>query len=325
MKCPNCSGNINEITRICDFCNTTFTLEELERIEQDVKGTYELKKGIAYKSDLLKNAETHFKLGNISEANRFFEQVSYEFPDDYRGWIGIVRCHTCNYTDFKKTDNQINQCKTFVDKALIVAKESEKTAIFENWQNYVNKWNVEQQIKRDRLIAEENARLEAEIANERARREVEIANERARREVEIANERARREAEIANERARREAEKLAKIRKRIATLVILIMEVAFIGAVFIFKFLGIINRVDLEEYIVCNVIFLASVVISSVLAYIVKLRVMPYISAALGTVATALLLTSLEGKEIVFGFVIFGFIEFCVFFMAIRATKASNK
>ena len=105
--------------------------------------------------------------------------------------------------------------------------------------------------------------------------------------------------------------------------------VGFIGAMLNID----LNEVHLGYYIICNVLILASVAISSVLAYIAKLRVMPYISAALGTVVAAVIaciaLTLLEGFAVVVGFIIFVLYEFCIcrlcFSMATLATKASNK
>ena len=49
---------------------------------------------------LIKNAETHMKLGNYSDAHTFYTKISKEYPHDYRGWWGLVLSNTKNLSDY---------------------------------------------------------------------------------------------------------------------------------------------------------------------------------------------------------------------------------
>jgi len=45
---------------------------------------------------LVKNAETHIKLGNYDNAEKLYKKITEEYPQDYRGWWGLVLSSTEN-------------------------------------------------------------------------------------------------------------------------------------------------------------------------------------------------------------------------------------
>lgn len=65
---------------------------------------------------LVKNAETHMKLGNYSDAQTFYTKISKEYPHDYRGWWGLVRSKTKNLSDYTimthEHGGKIKSCST---------------------------------------------------------------------------------------------------------------------------------------------------------------------------------------------------------------------
>ena len=45
---------------------------------------------------LIKNGQTYMKLGNFQEAEEVYKRVTKEYPEDYRGWWGLILCKTNN-------------------------------------------------------------------------------------------------------------------------------------------------------------------------------------------------------------------------------------
>lgn len=97
LQCELC-GSV-DITRTddgffrCEHCGCKYTLEQAKAM----LGTVETTIGTAELERLLKNAKTQYDLGEFSEAEKNYTQVTKQFPDDYRGWLGLqrlaYRCH----------------------------------------------------------------------------------------------------------------------------------------------------------------------------------------------------------------------------------------
>lgn len=69
IKCELCGSNQlikNDGYYQCEHCGTKYTLEEAKKLI--VSGTVEVVTGNAEKERLIKNAEMHMKLGNITSA-----------------------------------------------------------------------------------------------------------------------------------------------------------------------------------------------------------------------------------------------------------------
>jgi tetratricopeptide (TPR) repeat protein len=47
---------------------------------------------------LIKNGDTLLKLNNRAGAREAFNYAAKEYPEDYRGWLGLARCATANFT-----------------------------------------------------------------------------------------------------------------------------------------------------------------------------------------------------------------------------------
>ncbi len=85
--CEMC-GN-NQLTKIdgffqCDYCGTKYTLEEAKKLF--VSGTVEVTKGDAEKERLITNAQKFIDFEQYSEARKILDTITFQFPDDYRGW-----------------------------------------------------------------------------------------------------------------------------------------------------------------------------------------------------------------------------------------------
>ena len=62
----------------------------------------------------LKNAETHIRLQNYSAAEVLYKDIVNDYPDDYKGWWGLIVCATKDFTEFNCDFNQINTWYKYV-------------------------------------------------------------------------------------------------------------------------------------------------------------------------------------------------------------------
>lgn len=77
---------------------------------------------------LLQNSETYLKLNNFSSAEEVYTTVTKDYPEDYRGWWGLIVCKTRNFTEILPDQTTINIWFGYV-KQLADAKS------FENLEN----------------------------------------------------------------------------------------------------------------------------------------------------------------------------------------------
>ena len=76
----------------CEHCGCKYTLEQAKAM----LGTVETTTGTAERERLLANAQTQFNLGQFAAAEKTYSEVTKQFPDDYRGWLGLLRVN-CKY------------------------------------------------------------------------------------------------------------------------------------------------------------------------------------------------------------------------------------
>ena len=76
----------------CEHCGCKYTLEQAKAM----LGTVETTIGTAERERLLANAQTQFDLGQFAAAEKTYSEVTKQFPDDYRGWLGLLRVN-CKY------------------------------------------------------------------------------------------------------------------------------------------------------------------------------------------------------------------------------------
>ena len=107
-KCPGCGGDIqvdnSRKEAFCSYCGTKFLVESAVSY-YNTKNEYHIDHADINVEDSksletrLKNAETHLtKLKDYKRATKLFQAVTEEFADDYRGWWGILRSITREFT-----------------------------------------------------------------------------------------------------------------------------------------------------------------------------------------------------------------------------------
>lgn len=57
---------------------------------------------------LLKNGETYLKLNNYSEAENIYKKATKDFPENYKGWWGLIVCSTCNFSQVSKEQDKVD-------------------------------------------------------------------------------------------------------------------------------------------------------------------------------------------------------------------------
>ena len=106
LTCDACGGTSLTMTddgqfSVCDFCGTKHTMERIRVKVQEIKGVVEITKGEAEKNRLLKNAETWLDLNEPEKAKEIFTLLTNDYPDDYRGWLGLLN-YECKYQEINR-------------------------------------------------------------------------------------------------------------------------------------------------------------------------------------------------------------------------------
>jgi hypothetical protein len=103
---------------------------------------------------LLQNAETFYGMGEIREALWYYNNLARAFPQNYRGWLGIVRCYSGNFSDF-----DFNDCELYMERALGMAgTEAEKREVQAIYGRFQAQWPGIQARREERKAAEARRR-----------------------------------------------------------------------------------------------------------------------------------------------------------------------
>lgn len=141
LKCDICGGKLimqaNGLAK-CESCGMEYSKESLRGKAQEVTGTVkvdgsvETVHGESEKERLLENADVYLSLGKGTEAYEIYNQVTRNYPSDYRGWWG--RCKANNYRD----DD------AFLTVLQLIGENHQRTDIcseyFANWNGLSSKW-----------------------------------------------------------------------------------------------------------------------------------------------------------------------------------------
>lgn len=161
-KCPNCGANIKvdgeSKTGRCEFCGA-------EYITQDVVNQYSVNnhystvqyvtKNIAGGTGLeaeeyIRNGDVFISLNMYDKAKKAYSQAIELNPGDWRGWFGMVKACTKNFTDYEDTEHY-----GFYAKAQKVATEEQRIEM--------NRLHMPYQIKLNKIEKENRLKREKEI------------------------------------------------------------------------------------------------------------------------------------------------------------------
>lgn len=124
--CTQCSARLevdpNCESAVCQYCGTRFVTE---KAINNYNITYETNIGnlsadAVYINDesssdnRVKSGDTFIKLNNYTSAEEVFSKLSKECPYDYRGWWGLIKVYSRNFTDFIKDRPPTSQIEQLV-------------------------------------------------------------------------------------------------------------------------------------------------------------------------------------------------------------------
>ncbi len=81
----------------CQHCGCKYTLAQAKAL----LGTVETTIGTAELERLLKNAKTFLDIGKFEDAEKVYTDITKQFPDDYRGWLGLLWVAYRRHPDYK--------------------------------------------------------------------------------------------------------------------------------------------------------------------------------------------------------------------------------
>ena len=126
--CSQCGArleiNSEKESAICPYCDTPFLFE---------------KKTDKHKSEadnLAKSGDTFLTLKEYYAARGKFEMLSNKFPYDYRGWWGLVKTDSKNFTDFGISKMKLDEMNQFYSKASTVATVAQRNEMQHQFENY---------------------------------------------------------------------------------------------------------------------------------------------------------------------------------------------
>lgn len=91
-------------------------------------------KGIVSLERLLKNSQTYLELHNYEEAEKLYQTITKEYPEEYRGWWGLMVCKTKNFTEVIQEQSTLNVWFGYVKQ---LASSTELIDVEETYINYV--------------------------------------------------------------------------------------------------------------------------------------------------------------------------------------------
>lgn len=138
LKCKNCGQSISIDAQsgvaVCEFCGSVYT-DENSSVSTKVENA----------SALLT------KLNEPEKAKRLFEQISEECPGDCRGWLGIARVITADFSAKELSIKQFREAQMNIDKAISVSDSETANAIKSKWAEYCSKISYDIKSKEDTL------------------------------------------------------------------------------------------------------------------------------------------------------------------------------
>lgn len=147
---------------VCPYCNTAFITEKainnynttvvnkIGSVNADVVYVFDNKSV----ENLVKSAETFIKINDYGKAFDIFHKLSLEYPYDYRGWWGMIRIYTNNFTNYDITGSLFILIEDLYENVKKVIEEQDYEKIKYEYMNYINNVKKETSIKLNQLLKE---------------------------------------------------------------------------------------------------------------------------------------------------------------------------
>ena len=145
-------------------------LAEQKKTDTATKAGPSASYGVSELERLLQNAETFLNLKKTDTAKELYQKITYEYPNDYRGWWGLIVCET---DFFSKPSNNIEEINKWYTYAKQLAGEKDFLDYQNAYHSYLSiqaAYETEKEKERfnDQLngIDQSIKRLEEKMAND---------------------------------------------------------------------------------------------------------------------------------------------------------------
>lgn len=114
---------------------------------------------------LIQNADTYMRLVNFDSAFSVYTEVSRYYPEDYRGWWGLIQSSTCDFQvddyDGIKNQNQLNQWFEYVRELAPSEMFQEKLRLYRTfWENLSETHAISEMHKVDKLLNDYQSQID---------------------------------------------------------------------------------------------------------------------------------------------------------------------
>ena len=136
--CTTCGKKLELDTNnnwcICQVCGSRFSKDQAIGLSTENNSLYELEEFVESE---LKNAEILLKTDAQSRmAERIYEKITECKPKDYRGWLGIVRAISHEFTKTDCTEKEFDRMNSCITNAITKADSENKNKISYTWNKY---------------------------------------------------------------------------------------------------------------------------------------------------------------------------------------------
>ena len=150
-KCTNCGAPLqvdnSHEAAVCPYCNSAYIVEKaIQNFNYSVTNNITAQniiiagKGEMEKERLLQNANTLEGFKEYKKALDVYKQVATDYPDDYRGWYGMARILSTNFSNTSVNENTFAELKDYMRKALACVPRDKKTELNNTWNDYTIKY-----------------------------------------------------------------------------------------------------------------------------------------------------------------------------------------
>jgi len=122
----------------------------------DTSATVTTEKGerLSFSDYLSKTADALYVLGETQDALWYYRCLAYYFPGNCKGWLGIIRCFSRNYTNFDFIDSEV-----YMERAVITANgNAEKQEVQKVKTVFDSQWKSIEAKREQRAVEEAKRR-----------------------------------------------------------------------------------------------------------------------------------------------------------------------
>lgn len=185
--CTQCGSRLEIDTSqqvdVCPYCHTPFITEKainnynttnvnnIGNLHAEVVNVYD---DISI-DNRVKSGETFIRQNDYISAERVFEPLTKEYPYEYRGWYGLIKVYSKNFSDKTISRGELFKIENLFNNACTVATQEEINDMNKKYRAYYNcvKSNLDTEMN---SLNQEMAQLYAELKAKKARLQRSVNN-----------------------------------------------------------------------------------------------------------------------------------------------------